>query len=95
MVEPEEVQDSVDEQSFHLGQDRVPQFRGLPLGRFPRNDHIAQQLGYQHRSLTFKLGKRKDVGWTVHGTVSEVQGTDLFIISDEDAQLRLIPARVV
>lgn len=72
MVEPEEVEDSVDEQPFHLGPNRVSQFQGLSLCRFPRDDHIAQQLGGGHRPLPLELGEGKDVGWTVRGAVDAV-----------------------
>lgn len=72
VVIPEQVKDSMDKQPFHLDWNSMFQFQRLPLRRFPGNNHIPQQLGRFHWTLTFHLREGKNVRWTIHGTVDTI-----------------------
>ena len=94
MIVSKEVQHPVDEQSLHFSRKPVSRFRGLSLGRFPGDYNIAQQMRQYDRTVTFDLGKGKDISRAFNTPVLAVQGTDLLIISDKDAEFCVTPARV-
>ena len=90
VVVAEEVEDAVRQQVRHLGVEVVTGFRRLPLGRFERDDdvaEVAELTGRRDELLALLLREREDVGWLVLSGVAAVEGVDLGVGGDCDAEL--------
>ena len=89
MLITDQVKNSVDHQKDDHG--RLVQAKSLHLtpGRFHRNDQVTQEMGMKGGKFAFSHWKGKDIRRLVQVEVLLVQYSNLRIIDQQKAQLRL------
>ena len=95
MIEPEQVQNAVDEKPGQAVLQKDAGLLGLARGGGGRNDHVTEKLGSDIGKVALAHGESKNVGGAVLLAVFPVEFPDPYIVYEQDGQFAVRAVQVV